>query len=280
MKNIYLNRLNIKGKICVVTGGGGLIGMKHSEAILEGGGIPVLLDIVPTGMERVKKSLKEEYGDDIVVETYVTDITDRDKLVAVREDLLKKYGHVDVLINNAANNPKVEGGSKNLGAIRFHNFPVEMWNQDIAVGLTGAFLCAQVFGEQMEKQNKGVILNISSDYGIIAPDQRIYRKEGIPEDEQTVKPVSYSVVKHAIIGLTKYLAVYWASKGIRVNTLCPASLSNGQDEEFVSKISQLIPLGRMSNPDEYVCTILYMISDATTYMTGATVILDGGRTIW
>lgn len=280
MKNIYLNRLNIKGKICVVTGGGGLIGMKHSEAILEGGGIPVLLDIVPTGMERVKKSLKEEYGDDIVVETYVTDITDRDKLVAVREDLLKKYGHVDVLINNAANNPKVEGGSKNLGAIRFHNFPVEMWNQDIAVGLTGAFLCAQVFGEQMEKQNKGVILNISSDYGIIAPDQRIYRKEGIPEDEQTVKPVSYSVVKHAIIGLTKYLAVYWASKGIRVNTLCPASLSNGQDEEFVSKISQLIPLGRMSNPDEYVCTILYMISDATTYMTGATVVLDGGRTIW
>ena len=280
MKNIDLNRLNIKGKVCVVTGGGGLIGMKHSEAILEGGGIPVLLDIVPTGMERVKKSLKEEYGDDIVVETYVTDITDRDKLVAVREDLLKKYGHVDVLINNAANNPKVEGGSKNLGAIRFHNFPVEMWNQDIAVGLTGAFLCAQVFGEQMEKQNKGVILNISSDYGIIAPDQRIYRKEGVPEDEQTVKPVSYSVVKHAIIGLTKYLAVYWASKGIRVNTLCPASLSNGQDEEFVSKISQLIPLGRMSNPDEYVCTILYMISDATTYMTGATVILDGGRTIW
>lgn len=280
MKNIYLNRLNIEGKVCVVTGGGGLIGMKHSEAILEGGGIPVLLDIFPAGMERVKKSLIEEYGDDIVVETYVTDITNREKLVEVREDLLNKYGHIDVLINNAANNPKVEGGSKNLGAIRFHNFPVEMWNQDIAVGLTGAFLCAQVFGEQMEIQNKGVILNISSDYGIIAPDQRIYRKEGVPDDKQTVKPVSYSVVKHAIIGLTKYLAVYWANKGIRVNTLCPASLYNGQDEEFVSKISQLIPLGRMSNPDEYVCTILYMISDATTYMTGATLILDGGRTIW
>lgn len=280
MKKNYLNRLNIQGKVCVVTGGGGLIGMKHSEAILEGGGIPVLLDIVPTGMERVKNSLKDEYGDDIVVETYVTDITDRDKLIAVREDLMNKYGHIDVLINNAANNPKVEGGSKNLGAIRFHNFPLDIWNQDIAVGLTGAFLCSQVFGEQMEKQKKGVVLNISSDYGIIAPDQRIYRKDGVPEDEQTVKPVSYSVVKHAIIGLTKYLAVYWANKGIRVNTLCPASLYNGQDEEFVSKISQLIPLGRMSSPDEYVCTILYMISDAATYMTGATVILDGGRTIW
>lgn len=280
MKSIYLERMNVKGKVCVVTGGGGLIGMKHSEAILEGGGIPVLLDIVPQGMERVKKSLLEEYGDDAKVETIVTDITDREKLEAVRNCLMHKYGHIDVLINNAANNPKVEGGSKNLGAIRFHNFPVEMWNQDIAVGLTGAFLCAQVFGEQMEKQQKGVILNISSDYGIIAPDQRIYRKEGIPEDQQTVKPVSYSVVKHGIIGLTKYLAVYWANKGIRVNTLCPASLYNGQDEEFVSKISQLIPLGRMSNPDEYVCTILYMISDAATYMTGSTIILDGGRTIW
>lgn len=280
MKNIYLNRLNIKGKICIVTGGGGLIGMKHSEAILEGGGIPVLLDIVPNGMDSVKNSLKKEYGDDIIIETFVTDITDRDKIVEVREDLLRKYGHIDVLINNAANNPKVEGGSKNLGAIRFHNFPIEMWNQDIAVGLTGAFLCAQVFGEQMEKQKSGIILNISSDYGIIAPDQRIYRKDGIPEDEQTVKPVSYSVVKHAIIGLTKYLAVYWANKGIRVNTLCPASLYNGQDQEFVSKISQLIPLGRMSNPDEYVCTILYLISDATTYMTGATIVMDGGRTIW
>ena len=280
MKNHYLNRLSVKDKICIVTGGGGLIGMKHSEAILEGDGIPVLLDIFPEGMAKVKKSLQDEYGKDVNVETFVVDITKKEELINIRALLLQKYGHIDVLINNAANNPKVEGGSKNLGATRFHNFPLDIWNQDLAVGLTGAFLCAQVFGEQMEKQQSGVILNISSDYGIIAPDQRIYRKEGVQEDQQTIKPVSYSVVKHGIIGLTKYLAVYWANKGIRVNTLCPASLYNGQDDEFVSKISKLIPLGRMSNPDEYVCTILYMISDAATYMTGATLIIDGGRTIW
>lgn len=214
------------------------------------------------------------------MEVFEADITDRDSLCGVRDALLAKYGHIDVLVNNAANNPKVEGGSKNLGAMRFHNFPVEIWDQDIAVGLTGAMLCAQVFGEVMEKQGEGVILNISSDYGLIAPDQRIYRKEGAPEEEQTVKPVSYSVVKHGIIGLTKYLAVYWADKGIRVNTLCPASLQNGQDEGFVSRISNLIPMGRMSNPDEYVCTVLYMISDASSYMTGSTVVLDGGRTSW
>lgn len=280
MKNIYLNKLSIKDKVCIVTGGGGLIGMKHAEAILEGGGIPVLLDISPVGMDRVKNLLIEEYGYDITVESFVTDITDRDKLCEIRDVLLEKYGSIDVLINNAANNPKVEGGAKNLGAIRFHNFPLEIWNQDIAVGLTGAMLCAQVFGEVMERQEKGVILNISSDYGLIAPDQRIYRKDNLPEEKQTIKPISYSVVKHGIIGLTKYLAIYWAKKGIRVNTLCPASLQNGQDEEFISKISNLIPMGRMSNPDEYVCTILYMISDASTYMTGSTVVLDGGRTSW
>ena len=276
----YTKRFDISGRVCIVTGGGGLIGLKHAEAITEGGGIPVLLDIIQAGMDRNIKILKEEYGDNIKYETIVTDITDRDALSKVRDELLEKYGHIDVLINNAANNPKVEGGSKNLGAMRFTNFPVDIWNQDLAVGLTGAMLCAQVFGEVMEKQKKGVVLNISSDYGLIAPDQRIYRKEGLPEEQQTVKPVSYSVVKHGIIGLTKYLAIYWAEKGIRVNTLCPASLSNGQDEEFVNEISNLIPLGRMSDPDEYVCTILYMISDAATYMTGSTVVCDGGRTSW
>ena len=245
----YMDRFSIRGKVCVVTGGGGLIGMKHTEAILEGEGIPVLLDIAPNGMERVKKAVTEEYGEDRTVETFVTDITDRKALEEVRDRLLEKYGHIDVLINNAANNPKVEEASKNLGPIRFHNFPVEMWNQDLAVGLTGAMLCAQVFGEVMEKQRSGVVLNISSDYGLIAPDQRIYRKEGLPEEEQMVKPVSYSVVKHGMIGLTKYLAVYWADKGIRVNTLCPASLENGQNEEFVRKISNLIPMGRMSRPE-------------------------------
>ena len=280
MKNRYVDQFFIKDRVCIVTGGGGLIGKKHTEAIIEGGGIPVLLDIVPQGMERVKKEVQSEYGEDVVVETFVTDITDRSALASVRDKLLEKYGHIDVLINNAANNPKVEDKSKNLGFNTFSSFPVDIWNQDIAVGLTGAMLCAQVFGEQMEKQGKGMILNISSDYGLIAPDQRIYKKEGIPEEEQTIKPVSYSVVKHGIIGLTKYLAVYWAKKGIRVNTLCPASLENGQDEEFVKKISNLIPMARMSDPDKYVCTVRYMISDASSYMTGATVVLDGGRTSW
>lgn len=270
---------SIKGRVIVVTGGGGLIGKKHAEAILEGDGIPVLLDIAQPGLDRARTQLLEMYPD-AVIETFVTDITNRDKLCEVRDYLLNKYGHIDGLINNAANNPKVEGGSKNLDAIQFHNFPLNLWNDDIAVGLTGSMFCAQVFGEVMAKAGKGIIINISSDYGIISPNQEIYRKEGLPENQQIVKPVSYSVVKHGIMGLTKYLAVYWAKQGVRVNTLCPASLENGQDPEFIQKISKLIPLGRMSNPEEYVGTVLYMLSDACSYMTGATVVLDGGRTIW
>ena len=273
-----IDKFFINSKICVITGGAGLIGRKHAEAVLEGQGIPVLLDIFLPALESAKESLLQSYPD-AQIEIFVADITDKTALESLKDNLLEKYGHIDILINNAANNPKVEGGSKNLGATSFTDFPADIWNADIAVGLTGAMLCAQVFGSVMETQGKGVILNIGSDYGIIAPDQRIYRKDGIPEEEQIIKPVSYSVVKHGLMGMTKYLAAYWGKKGIRVNTLCPASLYNGQNEEFVSKISQLIPMGRMSDPEEYVCTILYMISDASSYMTGATVVLDGGRTI-
>lgn len=273
------DQFKITDKVVVITGGAGLIGRRHTEAVLEGEGIPVLLDIFPKPLEKVKEEFLSRYPQ-AKIETYVADITDRKCLEGIRDELLAKYGHIDGLINNAANNPKVEGGSKNLGAMRFHNLPLSIWEDDMKVGLTGAFLCCQVFGYEMEKQKQGVIINISSDYGVISPNQNIYKKEGVPEEEQTVKPVSYSVVKHGIMGLTKYLATYWAKSGIRVNTLCPASLSNGQDEEFVKKISQLIPMGRMSRPDEYPATVLYMLSEASSYMTGATVILDGGRTIW
>jgi len=277
---MYLEKFKIKDKICMITGGGGLLGHRHAQAVLEGDGIPVLLDISKNSIDFVTGLLREEYGKRAVVKSYVVDITNREELENVRKELVEEFGHIDVLINNAANNPKVEGGSKNLSTAKFTDFSIEMWNQDLAVGLTGAMLCAQVFGAQMEMQGSGVVLNISSDYGLIAPDQRVYRKEGVPEDKQIIKPVSYSVVKHGMIGLTKYLAVYWAKKGIRVNTLCPASLQNGQDDEFIEKISNLIPMGRMSEPEEYVCTILYLISEASTYMTGSTVVLDGGRTSW
>lgn len=214
------------------------------------------------------------------IEIFRVNILKEDDLIRIKDFLVEKYGHIDILINNAANNPKTEKKSKNFRNTRFDNFPIDTWNADIAVGLTGAFLCAKVFGIAMEKNKKGVILNISSDLGIIALDQRIYRKDGLEEEQQFIKPITYSVIKHGLIGMTKYLATYWADKNIRVNSICPAGVENGQDEDFKRKLNNLIPMGRMANADEYQCTILYMISDASSYMTGSTVIIDGGRTCW
>lgn len=278
MQSIF-DKFCIKEKVCIITGGAGLLGRQHAVAVIEGGGIAVLLDISQKALLNAKDYLKGIFPE-AEIDKYKADITNEEELVIVREDLLKRRGHVDILINNAANNPKMEEASKNLGNIRFDNFPINIWNDDIAVGLTGAFLCAKVFGKAMEDGGRGVVLNISSDLGIIAPDQRIYRKEGIFEADQTIKPVTYSVIKHGLIGLTKYLATYWADKNIRVNAVCPAGVENGQNEEFIKKLTNLVPMGRMANVDEYQCTVLYMISDASSYMTGSTVIIDGGRTCW
>lgn len=274
-----LDKFCIKDKVIVITGGAGLLGRKHAEAILDGGGVPVLLDISGSALKHVQEDLYKSYPSQ-EVEVFETDITNEAALQEILAYLIEKYGHIDGLINNAANNPKVEGSAENMKNIQFENFPLVMWLDDIAVGLTGAMLCAKVFGAEMAKQGKGVILNISSDLGIIAPDQRIYRKKGLADEEQTVKPVTYSVIKHGLLGLTKYLATYWAEKGVRTNALCPAGVFNGQNEEFLNKLENLIPMGRMADVEEYKATVLYMMSDASSYMTGSTVVVDGGRTCW
>lgn len=275
-----VEKFYIENKIVIITGGAGLLGRKHAEAVIEGKGIPVLIDISREAIEKAKEELKSKYSNETDVQGYIADITKFEDVEKIAEDLLENYGHIDVLINNAANNPKVEGNAANMKAIQFENFPMQMWMDDLAVGLTGAFVCAQVFGKAISEQKKGVILNISSDLGIIAPDQRIYRREGLADNEQTVKPVTYSVIKHGLIGLTKYLATYYAEKGVRANALCPAGVYNGQNEEFLQKLTNLIPMGRMADVEEYKSTILYLISDASSYMTGSIVIVDGGRTCW
>lgn len=268
----------IKEKVCIVTGGAGLLAEAHTTAILEGGGIPVLLDINGEMLEKRKASFSELFpGSDI--QTFVVDLSDINQIRNCVEIIIAKNGHIDALINNVANNPKVEQQSKNMEFNSFVDFPIEIWEQDVAVGLTGTIAITQEVCRVFEKQRSGVIINISSDYGIISPDQRIYEVEEKQPWEQVKKPVSYSLIKHALIGFTKYLASYYGSTGIRVNTLCPASIFNNQKQEFVDKISKLIPLGRMSRVDEYVSTILYMLSDSCSYMTGATILLDGGRTI-
>ncbi len=277
MTKSLLNSFDLTGRVAIITGGAGLLGRKHAEAVADLGGIPCLLDLDAGRSDEIAKDLEATHG--CQTHSAGVDITDPDAIKAVRDAILARFGRIDILINNAANNPKMEA-SDGSNWSRFEDFPLQIWQDDIAVGLTGAMLCAKIFGTQMARQKGGVILNIASDLGVIAPDQRIYRKEGESADSQSVKPVTYSVVKAGLIGLTRYLATYWPDKGVRANALAPGGVYNGQDEAFVERLTNLIPMGRMADKDEYKAAVAFMISDASSYMNGTTLSIDGGRTVW
>lgn len=269
---------DLNGKVAIITGGAGFLGPKHGEAIASAGGIAILADIKEGLAKEKAKEINNKYHTKVMgVKVDVTDIESIKKLLKA---VLSKFGRVDILINNAANDPKIKQSDTQKSRTRFEHFSLEIWNKDLAVGLTSAFLCSQIIGTEMAKTGKGVILNIASDLGVIAPDQRIYRKDNLPDSMQNVKPVSYSVVKTGLIGLTRYLATYWADKGVRVNSISPGGVYNKQSKEFVQKLTNLIPMKRMADIDEYKGAIIFLCSDASSYMTGANLIIDGGRTCW
>jgi NAD(P)-dependent dehydrogenase (short-subunit alcohol dehydrogenase family) len=268
----------LDGKIIVITGATGLLGRKHAEAVACYGGIPILLDLSQDAIDNLVDELNDKY--EIGAIGFVVDITDEEAIKDNTNQLVEIFGKIDGLVNNAANNPKVEESSdKNFS--RLENFPLNIWNDDIAVGLTGSFLCAKHYGFAIAKNpNGGSIVNISSDLGLIAPDQRLYAKDGIDNDKQNVKPVTYSVVKTGLIGLTRYLATYWADKNVRCNAMCPGGIENGQPEEFLKEVNAKIPMGRMAKTDEYQGALLWMLSDASSYLNGAIIPVEGGRTAW
>ena len=269
----------LDGRVAVVTGGAGTLGRQHARAIAEAGGIPVLLDIHAAALADAVRSLRDLGL--AVPDGLLCDITRLDAVTETCRAILDAHGRVDILINNAANNPKADDpGALDARRSRLEHFPIDRWEQDIAVGLTGAMLCSRVFGSVMAQRKRGVILNIASDLALIAPDQRLYRVDGAAPDDQPVKPVTYSVVKAGLVGLTRYLATYWADSGVRVNAVCPGGVQERQDEVFLERIARLIPLGRMARPDEYNAAIVFLVSDASAYMTGAIVPMDGGRTAW
>jgi NAD(P)-dependent dehydrogenase (short-subunit alcohol dehydrogenase family) len=270
---------DLSGRTAVITGGAGLLGVRHAEAIAEMGGVPVLVDIDGTRAGAAAAEVASKYGCQAI--GLSSDITDPGAVSDLLSQVLDRTGRVDILINNAANNPRMEASKSDaIVKMRLENFPLEVWNRDIAVGLTGAFLCSRVLGNEMARRGKGVIVNVASDLALIAPDQRIYRQPDLPDEQQPAKPVSYSVVKHGLIGLTRYLATYWADRGVRANTLSPGGVYNGQEDAFVEKLTNLIPLGRMARLDEYKAAVVFLVSDASSYMTGANLVIDGGRTVW
>ena len=271
------NLFDLTGRVAIITGGAGLLGEQHARIVAQAGGTPVLVDVDADRAKEKACELTGEFG--VPASAIAADITDRGGVQDILRRTLEQHGRVDVLINNAANNPRMEQPNE-VNFSRFEHFPLEQWHDDLAVGLTGAFLCCQVIGTEMARRGRGVIVNVASDLALIGPDQRLYRKEGLPDHLQPVKPVSYSIVKSGLIGLTRYLATYWADRGIRVNAISPGGVYNGQPQDFLEKLSSLIPLGRMAAVDEYQGAILFLCSDASSYMTGTNLVVDGGRTCW
>jgi len=251
---------DLTGKTIYITGGGGFLGQKHAEAVIEFGANVIVADI----NEEAAIEACEKLGPS-ATPVYV-DINDKQSI----EKSIEGFDKIDVLINNAAKDPKIREG---FNQSKFEHMTEEYWNEGLQTTLTGTFLCSQVLGNKMLENNGGVILNISSDLGVIAPDQRIY-------DKDTPKPITYSVAKWGVIGMTKYLATYFADRNIRVNSLCPAGIYGGEPDEFVDKLTNLIPMGRMANRDDYKGAVVFMCSDASSYMTGSNIIIDGGRTTW
>jgi NAD(P)-dependent dehydrogenase (short-subunit alcohol dehydrogenase family) len=277
MSRSTLDLFDLTGRVAVITGGAGLLGVRHATAIAEAGGIPVLVDIAAQRAEAAARRLTETHG--VAALGLGCDITSQADVAAMAERVLARFERVDILVNNAANNPKMEKTAR-VGFSRLEQFPLDQWNADIAVGLTGAFLCSRAFGSEMARRGAGAIVNVASDLALIGPDQRLYREAGLAEHLQPVKPVTYSVVKAALLGLTRYLATYWAQQNVRVNAICPGGVFVDQSDAFVRKLAELIPLGRMAGADEYRGAMLFLCSDASSYMTGATLVVDGGRTAW
>lgn len=269
----------LKDKVIVVTGAGGLLGFEYCKAIINAKGIPILIDINEKLLKSKVAELKQEHPS-CICDGYVIDITNEKEIENNCAEILIKYRKIDGLINNAANNPKIENND-GMNFSRLENFDINIWQKDLNVGLLGAFLCIKHYGFAISKNLQGgSIINVSSDLGIMAPNQELYKKKGVSPDLQSVKPVTYSVVKHGINGLTRYISTYWADKNVRCNSICPGGVFNNQSDEFLEKVSKLIPLGRMAEEDELNGIIIYLLSDASSYVNGSIINIDGGRTVW
>ena len=267
-------------KYALITGACGLLGKKHAEALLEIGTSIVLTDIDLDLLKKTKRDLELiSYEGKVIY--YLMDVSSEDSIIKVSNELIKQNIRIDILINNAAINPKASSLKNNIRTTRLETFSIKRWDLELAVGLTGSFLCSKIFGGLMAEDNKGgIILNIASDLSVIAPDQRLYKQKFLEKNLQPVKPITYSVIKSGLIGLTRYLATYWPDKGIRSNALSPGGVYNNQDEEFVKNLTNLIPMERMAKKDEYKGAIQFLCSDASSYMNGQNIVMDGGRSIW
>lgn len=266
------NIFDLTGKTAIVTGSLGLIGKNHCRALSEAGANVVVTDINGEACNNFAAELPNR------AIGFGADITDADSVKALRDFTLAHFGTIDILVNNAAINDKFEDPAALFEQSKFENYPLDLWNKSLSVNVTGMFLCSQVIGTVMAERGAGSIINVASTYGIVAPNQDLYiDKNGI---QKFFKTAAYPVTKGAVIAFTKFLAAYWGKSGVRVNTLSPGGVENNQDDFFVENYSKRTPLNRMARPDDYRGAVVFLASDASAYMTGANLVVDGGFTIW
>jgi NAD(P)-dependent dehydrogenase (short-subunit alcohol dehydrogenase family) len=261
---------SLKNKTAIVTGALGLIGKKHCEALAMAGANVIVGDMNKEACKDFAKNLGKKHTG------VAFDVTNPDSLNKAKVKILKKYKTIDILVNNAAINDMFENPVMAAHLSAFEHYPVEAFRKSLEVNITGVFLCSQVFGIVMADQGNGSIINIASTYGIVGPDQSIYRNtEGV---QTFYKSAAYPTTKGAVVNFTRFLAAYWGQKGVRVNALSPGGVENGQDEYFYKNYAAKTLLGRMANADDYQGALIFLASDASSYMTGANLIVDGGWT--
>ena len=265
---------DLEGRNIVITGASGLLGYQYANTLSSAGANIILLDIDTTKNEKLKSALVKKYKNKI--SAYTLDISNQIEVNKTSKKIIKDFKKIDGLINNAAYTTKGAKEKSDNAFGTFENFPIDIWQKSLDINLSGVFFCSQAFGKIMAKQGKGVIVNIASTYGLVGADQRIYGKSGLN------LPISYAATKGAIVNFTRYLAAYWHGKNIRVNTLSPGGVMDKtyQEKTFIKKYSEKTILGRMANKDEYNGAMLFLISDASSYMTGANLVVDGGWTSW
>lgn len=272
-----LDKFDLTGKVVVLTGGAGLLGRQFTRAFLEVGARVIIVDLGEEPATAAAAAACKETGRDAL--GLGADISNKTDVERLFHQIEAQVGRVDVLVNNAAIDPKFDADLAGRQTNTFEDYPLELWQQSLDVNLTGTFLCCQAAGKMMLQQGGGVIVNISSTYGVVAPDQRLYQRDG-EEVQSLFKPASYAVTKAAVAHLTRYLAAYWAGKGIRVNTLTPHGIANRHEQEFVRRFADRSPLGRMATQDEMNAALLFLASNASSYMTGANLVVDGGWSAW
>jgi NAD(P)-dependent dehydrogenase (short-subunit alcohol dehydrogenase family) len=271
-------------KVAVVTGALGLLGKHHCRALASAGASVVVADLDEAGANQFASALSREVayesGGAPAPEAIGLrlDVTDRSSIERARTAILARFGAIDVLVNNAAINDMFENPTAGAELSKFENYPLELWQRSFDVNVTGTFLCCQIVGAEMARRGRGSIINIASTYGIVAPDQSIYVK---PDGTQSFfKSASYPATKGAVLALTRFIATYWGKAGVRANALSPGGVENGQDAYFLQNYGAKTPLGRMAKPNELGGALVFLASDASSYVTGANVVVDGGWTAW